>query len=98
MPYVRGRRLPIGTCGARAYSAPHVLAGTSGRAARAAGSVVKERVMSFALYLLGFAVLTGGIAWGLVTAGVPHLYVAIACVILVGVGILTGVARTRTKD
>ncbi len=54
--------------------------------------------MSFALYLLGFVVLTGGIAWGLVLAGVPSTYVAIACMILVGLGIITGVARTRSKD
>lgn len=54
--------------------------------------------MSFTLYLIGFATLIGGIAWGLVTAGVPQLYVAIACVILVGIGIVTGVSRTRAKD
>lgn len=54
--------------------------------------------MSFALYLLGFATLIGGIAWALVTAGVPHLYVIIACVILLGIGIIPGVSRTRTKD
>ena len=54
--------------------------------------------MSFALYLVGFVLLTAGIAWGLVTAGVPHLYVAIACVILIGLGIVTGVAKTRSKD
>ncbi len=54
--------------------------------------------MSFALYLLGFVLLTGGIAWGLVLAGVPYTYVAIACVILVGLGIITGVSRTRSKD
>ena len=54
--------------------------------------------MSFALYLLGFALVTGGIAWGLVTAGVPALYVTIACVILVGMGIITGVSKTRTRD
>ncbi len=54
--------------------------------------------MSFALYLLGFALVTGGIAWGLVTAGVPGLYVAIACVILVGLGIISGVSKTRAKD
>ena len=54
--------------------------------------------MSFALYTLGFVLLTAGIAWGLVTAGVPTLYVAIACVILVGIGIITGVSKTRTKD
>jgi len=54
--------------------------------------------MSFALYLLGFALLTGGIAWGLVLAGLAPTYVAIACVILIGVGIISGVARTRTRD
>lgn len=54
--------------------------------------------MSFALYLLGFATLIGGIAWGLVVAGVPVLYVVITCVILLGLGIVTGVSKTRTKD
>ena len=54
--------------------------------------------MSFALYLVGFALLMGGIAWGLITAGVPALYVAIACVVLIGLGVISGVARTRSKD
>jgi poly(A) polymerase Pap1 len=54
--------------------------------------------MSFALYLIGFAIFTGGVAWALITVGVPQLYVIIACVILLGLGILTGVTRTRGKD
>jgi hypothetical protein len=54
--------------------------------------------MSFAIYLVGFVLLTGGVAWGLITAGVPGLYVAIACVILVGLGIISGVSKTRSKD
>jgi membrane-bound acyltransferase YfiQ involved in biofilm formation len=54
--------------------------------------------MSFAIYLVGFILLTGGVAWGLITAGVPTLYVAIACVILVGLGIISGVSKTRSKD
>lgn len=54
--------------------------------------------MSFAIYLVGFAILIGGIAWALVTAGVPSLYVVIASVILLGIGVLTGVSRTRGKD
>jgi hypothetical protein len=54
--------------------------------------------MSFAIYIFGFLVLIGGVAWALVTAGVRPLYVAIACVILLGIGILTGVTRTRSKD
>ena len=54
--------------------------------------------MSFPLYLIGFLIVIGGVAWGLVVAGVPTLYVVIACVILVGLGILSGVSKTRQKD
>ena len=54
--------------------------------------------MSFFLYLLGFAIFLGGLAWGLSVLGVPQLYIAIAVVVLLGIGILTGVARTRSKD
>ncbi|MDO9005059.1 MAG: hypothetical protein Q7V20_16570 [Aquabacterium sp.] len=54
--------------------------------------------MSFALYLVGFLLITGGVAWGLVVAGVPHLYVGIACLILLGLGIVTGVSKTRARD
>ncbi len=54
--------------------------------------------MSFALYLTGFLIFIAGVAWGLVTAGVPGLYVAIGSVILLGIGMFTGVARTRGKD
>lgn len=54
--------------------------------------------MSFSLYLLGFFILIAGVAWGLNAAGIPTLYIAIACVIMLGIAILTGVTRTRPKD
>ena len=54
--------------------------------------------MSLIIYLIGFAFVIGGISWALIVAGVSTLYVMIAIVILVGVAILTGVTRTRTKD
>ena len=54
--------------------------------------------MSFSLYLVGFVVVIGGVAWALITAGVPNLWVIIASVIMLGLGILTGVTRTRAKD
>ena len=54
--------------------------------------------MSLIIYLIGFAFIIGGIAWALIVAGVTTLYVMIAIVILVGIGILSGVIRTRTKD
>lgn len=54
--------------------------------------------MSFALYILGFLILIGGVAWALVTAGVSTLYVMITCVILLGIGIVSAVTHTRSKD
>jgi hypothetical protein len=48
--------------------------------------------------MVGFLIFIGGVAWGLVTAGVPHLYVIIGATILLGLGMFTGVARTRGKD
>jgi len=54
--------------------------------------------MSLIIYLVGFAFVIGGIAWALAVAGVSTLYVMITTVILVGIAILTGVTRTRTKD
>ncbi len=54
--------------------------------------------MSFGLYLIGIVLVIGGVAWGLITAGVRPLYVMIACVILLGLGILSAVSQTRSKD
>ena len=54
--------------------------------------------MSFALYMIGVALFVGGLAWGLVTVGLGHTYVAIICVIALGLGVMGAVGRTRTKD
>ena len=54
--------------------------------------------MSFALYLIGFVIFVAGVAWGLSVVGVSSTYIAIAVVILLGLGIVSGVTRTRTKD
>ncbi|MFJ5382199.1 MULTISPECIES: hypothetical protein [Burkholderiaceae] len=54
--------------------------------------------MSFLLYVIGLVVLVGGIAWGLSVAGVAHVYIGIACVIVLGIGIMMAVSRTRAKD
>jgi hypothetical protein len=62
------------------------------------GVQYKERTMSFALYVIGFVIVIGGVAWGMIAAGISHLWVMIACVILLGIGIVTGVSRTRSKD
>lgn len=54
--------------------------------------------MSFALYMIGFLVFMAGVVWACVVAGVPPLYIMIGAVILLGIGILSAVSRTRGKN
>jgi hypothetical protein len=56
------------------------------------------QLMSFALYVIGLAILLGGIAWALVAAHVATTYVAIVCLIVAGIGVMMAVSRTRLKD
>lgn len=50
--------------------------------------------MRLIVYLIGFMILIGGLAWAAITAGAPILWVEIGGVILLGLGIVTGVSRT----
>jgi sorbitol-specific phosphotransferase system component IIC len=54
--------------------------------------------MNFWIYLVGIAVVIGGIAWGLSVAHVSITYILIICVIMLGIGIITAVTRMRQKD
>ena len=54
--------------------------------------------MSFALCMIGFIIFLGGVIWGAVGAGVPHLYIGIGSLIFMGIGIFSAVGRTRNKD
>jgi len=54
--------------------------------------------MSFAIYLVGFVILLGGVVWGMSTAGIPSIWITIAALILLGIGIISGVSHTRSKD
>jgi hypothetical protein len=58
----------------------------------------KEHNMRLIIYIIGFLILIGGLAWAAITAGVPQLYVQIGAVILLGIGIITGVSRTRYRS
>lgn len=54
--------------------------------------------MSFALFMLGLALLVGGVAWAMLLAGLSAVYIAIACLLVAGIGIMAAVSRTRAKD
>jgi hypothetical protein len=53
---------------------------------------------NFSIFLVGFLVLTAGLAWGAFQLGVPTIWIVIGAVILLGIGILSGVSRTRQRE
>lgn len=48
------------------------------------------------MYFLGFIVLIAGIAWGAFTLGVPSTWIAIGCVIMAGIAIMSAVNHRNT--
>jgi hypothetical protein len=54
--------------------------------------------MSFGLYTIGFAILIGGLVYAAHLAHMPARWIVVGAVVLLGVGIVTGVKATRQKD
>lgn len=50
------------------------------------------------IYFFGFLLVIAGVAWALSVIGIASTYIMITCVIMMGLGILSGVVRTRQKD
>ncbi len=53
---------------------------------------------SFSLYIFGFAVFIGGLAYGAFLLGAPPTYIAVGVIILAGFGIMSATRRTRSRD
>ena len=54
--------------------------------------------MSFGIYAAGYLVLIIGVAYLAHLMHVPQTYIFAVAIILFGIGIVTGVQRTRGKD
>jgi hypothetical protein len=54
--------------------------------------------MSFGLYVLGYLIVIGGLIYGAVLMHLPAQWIAVGAIVLLGLGILTGVKSTRQKD
>ncbi|HWI17498.1 MAG TPA: hypothetical protein VNT81_07115 [Vicinamibacterales bacterium] len=53
---------------------------------------------SLAIWIIGFMVLIGGLAYGASLAGMSAQWIGVGAIVLAGLGIVMGVSRTRTKD
>jgi len=54
--------------------------------------------MSFGIYLVGFIVLTIGLALGANLMHVPGKWIGVGVVVMTGLGILLAVTTTRHRD
>jgi hypothetical protein len=54
--------------------------------------------MSFGIYLIGYIILIVGLAMGAHFAHMPPRWIGVGVVILVGLGVITGVTSTRDRD
>jgi protein-S-isoprenylcysteine O-methyltransferase Ste14 len=54
--------------------------------------------MSFGIYLIGYIIFCVGLLLGMSFLHVPPRWIGVAALVLLGLGIATGVTKTRTKD
>jgi uncharacterized membrane protein len=57
-----------------------------------------RNAMSFGIYLTGFVVVMAGLVYGALLIHAPIHWIVVGTLVLVGVGILTGVKVTRQKN
>ena len=53
---------------------------------------------NFAIFIIGFVILIGGLAYGATMAGMSPQWIAVGVAVLAGVGVVMGVMKTRTKE
>jgi hypothetical protein len=54
--------------------------------------------VSFALYVVGFIIFVAGLSYAASLAHVPTHWIVAGDIVLIGLGIITGVTGTRQKD
>jgi hypothetical protein len=54
--------------------------------------------MSFGLYILGYLILIGGLIYAATLMHVPTPWIVAGAIVLVGIGIVSGVKAMRPKD
>jgi hypothetical protein len=54
--------------------------------------------MSFALYIVGFAILIGGLVYAAVILHLATHWIVVGTVVLLGLAIVKGVSATRQRD
>jgi hypothetical protein len=54
--------------------------------------------MSFGIYAVGFVLVIGGLIYGAHLMHVPEHWIVVGAIVLLGLGVLSGVKATRQRD
>jgi hypothetical protein len=57
-----------------------------------------KTVSSFSIYLIGFIVVIIGLAIAANLIGIPSIWIGVGVLVLIGMGVLMGVSRTKRPD
>lgn len=53
---------------------------------------------SFGIYIIGFVILIVGLALAAHLIGVSSTWIGVGIIVMIGIGILSGVGRTKRQD
>jgi len=53
---------------------------------------------SFASYLIGFIIVTVGLAIAAYLLNIPGMWIAVGVIVLIGIGVLSATSRTKMRD
>ena len=53
---------------------------------------------SFATYLIGFLILTAGLALAAYLLGAPPMWIGVGVIVMLGLGVLMATSRTKPRD
>jgi len=56
------------------------------------------RMSAFALYVIGFIVLLGGLIYGAWLIHIPQTWIIVGALVLIGIGIMSAVSHTKRRD
>ena len=62
------------------------------------GQNAEELCRILAIFIIGFVILIAGLAYGANMAGMSPQWIAVGVAVLVGIGVVMGVTKTRSKE
>jgi len=53
---------------------------------------------AFSLYVIGFLSLLGGLGYGAYLLNVPHTWIGVGALVMIGLGVMSAVSHTKQRD